>query len=115
MTEFEELVRVIFGDVSDLIDTSPMDRVLTKDERVLVSLLGKVGSLLGETAIFTGTALRDGVPEEMSVVGTVIAEQNGKIFIAIEEAFEVYSYLGWITPDDFEIVTVILKEQKWHH
>lgn len=93
-------------------------RLLTENPSDFGSiLLAANGPLLGRYARFKGGSIsRDGTPSQLDeMVGQIVADISGQIIIAVEERFEIYSLLGWLKPDDYEVVSVVIEEQKWHH
>lgn len=102
----------------DVPDSLSKIRLLTENPSDFGSiLLTAHGPLTGRYARFKGGSIsRGGDPSHLDeMVGQIVADIGGQIIIAVEEQFELYSLLGWLNPDDYEVVSVVIEEQRWHH
>lgn len=77
------------------------------------------GKLLGEYARYLGGTIKtlDGSDFEAAEgVGQIIGDFAGRVIIAFECEAHGFLYLGWLNPEDYELVTIHFPEtQKWMH
>jgi hypothetical protein len=119
LAEVQKMIDNLVGQI--LPDEIPFEqhRVLTTNFLIFGHPFISVGDgMVGRHVRFFGGDVEvDGSIETLiPCIGHVLVENHGQIIMAIEREHEVYSFLGWLRPEeDFEFVSVIQKDQRWHH
>jgi hypothetical protein len=72
-----------------------------------IIVFGKLGygNKIGQTAKYIGDTLQDDEGNDISFsneVGTIVGDLNGRVVLEVESGF-----LGWLDPNDVEILSVI--------
>lgn len=95
-------------DLQNIVDTNPF----------IFGELGE-GALLGQYARFQGGMIKtlDGQDFDAGEgIGQIIGDFAGRVIIAFECEVHGFLYLGWLNPEDYELVTIHFPEtQKWMH
>jgi hypothetical protein len=94
-------------DLHNIIDTNPY----------VFGDLGD-GQLVGEFVRYRGGLVRNLEGEEVvsdAGIGVVVGDAFGRVVIGFETDPMKITYLGWVNPEDFEVVQIHQEVHKWLH